>query len=404
MRRSLALVALIGLMAVACGSGEPTDAGPVPGRPDTTITTTGPTTTGPGATTPPAAATTELSVWLVKGEKIEPVTRAVPRVPGIGAETVKALLGGPTAAESRAGYSTAIPEQTRFLGLVIDEAGIAKVDLSRDFESGGGSLGLTLRLAQVTCTLDQFPTVNGVRFALAGELVDVFSGNGIVLDKPVTCDSYRQFVAQPGAPADFAGIWPFATRAELDAYAAGTDRTFRDPVATARAFAVRYVGMDNPVDFAPRTTAPGEVEVPMGPRYAEGRTPLPDPQARFTVIVRQLGAQGAAGPWTVVKVESPDIVVTSPKPLEVIASPVRLTGQAHAFEGTVHVEVREDGMLAGQALGEGFVTGGGDMLRPYSGTVSFRSPTKPAGAVVHTEMSAADGQSILQVAVVKVRF
>jgi hypothetical protein len=406
MRRILSTTAvLLLLVAVACGSGGPTDAGPVPDRPSTTVDPSAPSTTAAGpATTVAPGSTTEVALWFVRGETLESVRRAVPRVAGIGGEAVKALLAGPTRSESQGGLSTAVPQDTRFLGLSINGEGTARVDLSRDFESGGGSLGLTLRLAQVTCTLDDFPTITGVRFALAGELVSVFSGNGIVLDKPVTCDSYRQYLAQPGAEPAFAGIWPFATKAELDAYAAGSDRTYRDPVATARDFAVKYVGMDNPVDFPARTTGPGMVEVPMGPRYREGRVPSPNPQASFGVIVRQLGAQDANGPWTVVEVVSQNITVTAPKPLEKIASPVRLTGQAHAFEGTVNVQIREDGMLAGQSLGRGFVTGGGDRLRPYSGDIAFRPPTKPAGAVVYTEISMADGVGILRVAVVRVRF
>ena len=401
MRRFLALVAVLAIVATACGGDGAIDAGPVPGRPETTVTTTETPATTPATT---AAGTTQVSVWLARGEKLEPVTRVVPSVPRIGAEAVKALLAGPTATESRDGFTTAVPKETRFLDLTIDAAGIAKVDLSRDFESGGGTLGLTLRLAQVACTVGQFPTVKGVRFALNGELVNVFSGNGIVIDRPVTCDSYREVVAQPGSTATFAGIWPFATKAELDAYAAGTDRTYRDPVATARDFMTKYVGMDNPVDFPSRTTAPGQVEVPMGPRYAEGRTPLANPQARFGVIVRQLGAQGASGPWTVTEVVAFNITVTTPAALARITSPVRLTGQAHAFEGTVNVQIREDGMLAGQSLGKGFVTGGGDMKRPYSGDITFRAPTKPGGAILYTELSAADGQNIMQVAAVKVRF
>jgi len=343
--------------------------------------------------------TTDVVLWFVRGETLETVTRAVPRVPGIGAEAVKALLAGPTTTEARAGFTSAVPGETRFLGLAIDAGGIAKVDLSRDFESGGGSLGLTLRLAQVTCTVNQFPTVKGVRFALAGQLVSVFSGNGIVLDEPVTCDSYREVRGRP-----FAGIWPFATRVELDAYAAGPDRTYRDPVPTAREFAAKYVGMDDPVDFPARSTGPGAVEVPIGPRYGEGRTPLPNPQATFGVLLRQLGAQDASGPWTVVEAVAFNILVTTPKPLERIGSPVRVTGQALAFEGNVVVQVKEDGMLAAQSLGRGFVTGGGDTLRPYGGGIAFRSPSRPAGAIVFAENSVADGIGIVRAAVVRVRF
>ncbi len=414
------MLALSGLLTAACGGGGATDAGPVPGRPSTTLTPadpSGPTTTSPTptvtggaggstpATTAPAqGATTEVGLWFVKGETLERVTRTVPRVPRIGAEAVMALLAGPTDAESRAGFISVVPRETRFLGLSIDAGGIAKVDLSRDFESGGGSLGLTLRLGQVTCTVGQFPTVKGVRFALAGELVSVFSGNGIVLDKPVTCDSYREVVGRPGDTATFAGIWPFATLAELDAYAAGPEQTFRDPVATAREFATRYVGMDDPVDFPARSTGPGAFEVPIGPRFAEGRTPLPNPQATFGILLRQLGAQGASGPWTVVGAVAFNIVVTSPEALEKVGSPVRVTGQALAFEGNVVVQVKEDGMLAAQSLGQGAVTGGGDMLRPYAGDIAFRAPARPAGAIVFSDISAADGQGILRAAVVRVRF
>ena len=404
MRRLLIVLAVLGLVATACGSDGPIDAGPVPARPSTTVgtvPTATPTTSGGGGAQP---ATTEVSVWLARNELLEPVTRAVPSVPRIGAEAVKALLAGPTPAETRAGWSTAVPKETRFLDLVIDANGIARVDLSRDFESGGGSLGLTLRLAQVTCTVGQFPSVKGVRFALAGELVNVFSGNGIVLDRPVTCDSYREVVRQPGTVATFAGIWPFATKAELDAYAAGSDRTYRDPVATARDFAAKYIGMDNPVNFAFRSTGAGAGEVPMGFRYGEGRTPVANPQATLTVVLRQLGDEGPTGPWTVVEVTSPNIVVTTPKAGDRAGSPVRVTGQAHAFEGNVTVQVRQDGMLAGQSLGRGFVTGGGDQLRPFTGDVSFQAPTRPAGAIVFTEVGAADGQSILRAAVVRVRF
>jgi len=345
-------------------------------------------------------------VWLVKGETLEAVTRTVPRVAGIGAEAVKALLAGPTSAETRSGFSTAVPSDTRFIGLAIDGNGVAKVDLTRDFESGGGSLGLTLRLGQVTCTLGQFPTIKGVRFALAGELVSVFSGNGIVIDKPVTCDSYRQVVRPPAEdPASFVGIWPLATRADVVAYEAGSDRTYTDPVATARAFATRYLGMDDPLDFGFKPGGASSGQVPMGPRFGEGRTPIRNPQPSFTVVLRQLGGAGTTGYYTVTEVTSPNIVVTRPTPADNrVGSPVRVAGQAHAFEGNVNVEVREDGMLAGQSLGRGVVTGGGDALRPFSGDITFRAPSKRAGAIVFTEVSMADGQGIVRAAVVRVLF
>ena len=44
MRRMLALVALLAMAATACGGDGAIDAGPVPGRPDTTVTTETPAT------------------------------------------------------------------------------------------------------------------------------------------------------------------------------------------------------------------------------------------------------------------------------------------------------------------------------------------------------------------------
>ncbi|HEX3623725.1 MAG TPA: GerMN domain-containing protein [Acidimicrobiales bacterium] len=410
----LAAPALLAVALTACGTGGVTDAGPVPTG--ATSTTAGRAATvapvagaggQPGApsSTAPAQAqtTTDVSVWLVRGEALEPVTRTVPKVARIGAEAVEALLAGPTAAETRSGLTTAVPGDARFLALDIGGDGIAKVDLSRDFEAGGGGLGITLRLAQVTCTVGQFPTVKGVRFALAGALVSVFSGDGIVLDKPVTCDSYRQVLRPPADPAAFAGIWPFATKAELDAYAGGRETTYRDPVATARDFAARYLGMDNPVTFAFSATGAGAGDVPIGPRYLEGRTPVPTPRATFTVAVRQLGSQGPTGPWTVVGASADDIVVAVPGPGDRVTAPVQLSGEALAFEGAVNVTVREDGMLAAQSLGTGTVTGGGDQRRPFSGAVAYRAPSKPAGAVAFVELSAADGH-VTKAAVVRVGF
>lgn len=121
------------------------------------------------------------------------------KVPRIATEALKALLSGPTATEKRAGLGMAIPGDTRLLGLTIED-GTATVDFPRSFESGGGPLGLILRLAQVACTLDQLDTVTGVRFSLDGELVGVFLGDGIVLDDPVSCVSYRSYLDGSTSP------------------------------------------------------------------------------------------------------------------------------------------------------------------------------------------------------------
>jgi germination protein M len=77
-----------------------------------------------------------------------------------------------------------VPAGTKLLGLSIKD-GIATVDLSSEFESGGGSASAITRLGQVVFTLTQFPTVKSVRFQIEGRNVTVFGSEGIVLDGPV---------------------------------------------------------------------------------------------------------------------------------------------------------------------------------------------------------------------------
>jgi hypothetical protein len=82
---------------------------------------------------------------------------------------------------------------TKLLGIAIKK-GVATVDLTSQYQSGGGSLSMKARLAQVVYTLTQFPTVRAVLFHLDGEPVNVFSGEGIVLDHPVGRADYEDLL------------------------------------------------------------------------------------------------------------------------------------------------------------------------------------------------------------------
>lgn len=176
--------------------------------PPTAMATTPPEASG-AATTPapvgPSATDTSevivLSVFFVRDEKIATVHRTAPKTQQVAAAAMAELLAGPTAEDQAAGMTTAIPEGTEYLGTTIDE-GVATVDLSSEFESGGGSLSMSARLAQVVYTLTQFPTVDFVQLTLDGEPVDVFGGDGIVLDRPVGRKDFEDltpiiFVASP---------------------------------------------------------------------------------------------------------------------------------------------------------------------------------------------------------------
>jgi hypothetical protein len=124
-------------------------------------------------------------------EGLVPTLFEVPETNAVATAAMNQLLAGPPA--SREGYapiSTAIPAGTKLLGLTI-RGGVATVDLSGEFASGGGSASAMYRLGQVVYTLTQFGTVKSVVFHVDGEPVTVFGSEGIVLDGPVGRDRFE---------------------------------------------------------------------------------------------------------------------------------------------------------------------------------------------------------------------
>jgi hypothetical protein len=178
-----AAVLAAGLL-VACGDDEPE-----PGGPPTPPTGSTPATTPtPGET--PGTETVELEVWFTQDADLFLAHREVPETQAVGKAAMEALLDGPNDLEAGVDVISIVPEGTELLGLSIED-GVATVDLSGEYESGGGSASMFARLAQVVYTLTQFPTVDGVRFELEGEPVEVFSGEGIILEGPQTRKDYK---------------------------------------------------------------------------------------------------------------------------------------------------------------------------------------------------------------------
>lgn len=170
---------------------QPTTNGTTPQTPDETPADPEPSEPEPE----PAEDMTVMLYWVSAGENALGVQRTVSGSDAVAAAAIEALLAGPTDAEMTTwpAISSAIPEDTELLGLTVAD-GIAKIDLSREFESGGGSFSVTSRLAQVVYTLDQFPTIDAVEFYIEGEKVSVFSGEGLMLDGPQTLDDYDELL------------------------------------------------------------------------------------------------------------------------------------------------------------------------------------------------------------------
>jgi hypothetical protein len=173
---------------------------------------------------------------------LTPVLREVPATKAVAAAAMTGLLAGPSVAESRT-MTSAIPAGTRLLGLSITD-GVARVDLSHEFESGGGSASVLGRLGQVVYTLTQFPTVHAVSFLIEGRPVTVFSGEGVVLTEPVGRDDYRDFLpaifvdrpahgAAAGNPARIAGLANVFEATLQVALLDGARRTVVERVVTA---------------------------------------------------------------------------------------------------------------------------------------------------------------------------
>ena len=192
---------LFGVAAASCGVQNGAEsAGPVPtGASGGDVAVTGASgtvstlDTSGSSTSEGSGGLVTYEVWFTRGESLFMVKRTQEATPRIGTAAMESLLAGPNTQEQAAAVGSQIPAGTQLLGLNVDD-GVATVDLTSEFESGGGSASMNMRIAQVVYTLTQFPTVKGVLFQLDGQRVDVLGGEGVIVDQPVTRKNYRSLV------------------------------------------------------------------------------------------------------------------------------------------------------------------------------------------------------------------
>ncbi|HUG32892.1 MAG TPA: GerMN domain-containing protein [Acidimicrobiia bacterium] len=191
-----AIATVLTLSACAGETGETTTASSASTSIPAPTTTTTTTTTIPDTTSTTAEELGEVPAYFFfagyptdPGPWVVPVARA-----GEGLEmALTSLLKGVHVADAEMGLSSAIPENTRLLGVTVDD-GVASIDLSREFESGGGSLSVLGRVAQVVYTATKFDEVEAVVFLIEGIRIDVLSGEGLILDEPQTREGYRDLI------------------------------------------------------------------------------------------------------------------------------------------------------------------------------------------------------------------
>ncbi len=123
-------------------------------------------------------------VFLVDQPAGGPFLGALARYVPVGTDTpegaIAALLDGLEQAELDMvpAFSTEIPEGTELLDLTVS-GGDATIDLSGEFDDGGGSASMFSRLGQLTFTLTAYPDIDVVHLELDGTPVTVFSSEGI---------------------------------------------------------------------------------------------------------------------------------------------------------------------------------------------------------------------------------
>ena len=98
--------------------------------------------------------------------------------------TFDQLLNGDVMEEGSMAFS-AIPANTALLDLSVNENGVY-VDLSGEFEGGGGSASMIGRLTQVMYTATSLDAKQPVWLSVDGEPLELLGGEGLEISQPMT--------------------------------------------------------------------------------------------------------------------------------------------------------------------------------------------------------------------------
>lgn len=131
------------------------------------------------------AAKKETSIWLVKSNQTDMVLVPVPRKGAASVNgAVKALLDGPSEAESQNGYGSEIPRGTVLLDVKESDKAI-EINLSRRFASGGGTSSIETRLQQLSKTVRPIAGEKPVFLNVENRRLTMTPGEGIEVKQPI---------------------------------------------------------------------------------------------------------------------------------------------------------------------------------------------------------------------------
>ena len=98
---------------------------------------------------------------------------------------IKTLLAGPSIIETPQGYSSEIPKGTRLIELK-ETPKAYFINLSNDFQYGGGTESQYLRLKQLIKTVVNLKLDKPVFLYLNGKKAEVIGGEGILISQPLS--------------------------------------------------------------------------------------------------------------------------------------------------------------------------------------------------------------------------
>ncbi|WP_299407918.1 GerMN domain-containing protein [Acaryochloris sp. IP29b_bin.148] len=170
-------------------------------QPQQTSTETSPSPTSspsPEQTDPqPPATKPELAVyWIAYKDQeqlaLEPTKLPLDNLENASSEeklmaAFKRLLEGPANADK----TNAIPEKTQLNSLKVQEDGV-RIDLSREFTTGGGTKSMQARLGQIVYTASSLDPQEAVWISVDGEPLEVLSGEGLIVSQPMTRKEFEK--------------------------------------------------------------------------------------------------------------------------------------------------------------------------------------------------------------------
>ena len=139
----------------------------------------------------PKASVIAIYFTNTKDGELRPIYKTLPEGQAKINFAVKTLIAGPSIKEINQGYSSEIPKGTKLLGLRTNGSSYI-IDISDDFQYGGGTESQYLRLKQLIKTIVSLKPDKPVYLYLNAKKAEVIGGEGIQITQPLSEKSLNE--------------------------------------------------------------------------------------------------------------------------------------------------------------------------------------------------------------------